>query len=402
VASLLRRIVAPLAVALLAAGLAGEPAVAAPAPPRIESKQAVLVEASTGAVLWQRDAHRPTLVASTTKILSALVARETWPPAKVLTVPIAAERVDGTRLGYQTGMRVRRRDLVAALLQISANDAAETLAAAHPGGRAGFIRSMQAKADSLGCTDSTWRDPSGLDAPGHRASAADLAILGRALLAVPELAAIVRQPSIRYRWPNGKVQYISGHNRFVSDGEDPGALGIKTGFTAAAQHTIVAAQRRGGRTLIAVALGAPSAAKNRDDVRAMFRYGFATTAKIGAEILGVSAVSSNPGSATAPQAASPAPSAQPGGAAAVGAAPRGGLLRWIQARLLVAPIPLATVGAIVLLLIGMMTVRSSGRAARSRRRSRAPVDEEPQDSASGQAFTVAPPTGSFRTRGGGR
>jgi serine-type D-Ala-D-Ala carboxypeptidase (penicillin-binding protein 5/6) len=219
---------------------------------------------------------------------------------------------------------------------------------------------------------------------------------------VPELAATVRQPSIRYRWPSGRVQYISGHNRFVSDGEDPGALGIKTGFTAAAQHTIVAAQRRGGRTLIAVALGAPSAAKNRDDVRAMFRYGFATTAKIGAEILGVSAASSISGSPTAPPAASPSPSAQPGGAAALATIPRGGLLRWIQARLLAAPIPLATVGAIVLLLIGMMTVRSSGRAARSRRRSRAPVDEEPQDPASGQAFTVAPPTGSFRTRGGGR
>jgi serine-type D-Ala-D-Ala carboxypeptidase (penicillin-binding protein 5/6) len=401
VASLLRRIVAPLAVALLAAGLAGGPAVAAPAPPRIESKQAVLVEASTGAVLWQRDAHRPTLVASTTKILTALVAQETWQAAKILTVPIAAERVDGTRLGYQTGMRVRRGDLVAALLQISANDAAETLAAAHPGGRAGFIRAMQAKADALGCTDSTWRDPSGLDAPGHRASAADLAILGRALLAVPELAAIVRQPSIRYRWPNGRVQYISGHNRFVSDGEDPGALGIKTGFTGAAQHTIVAAQRRGGRTLIAVALCAPSAAKDRDDVRAMFRYGFATTAKIGAELLGVSAASSNLGSATAPEAASPSPSAQPGGAA-VAAIPRGGLLHRIQARLLVAPIRLAAVVAVVLLLIGMITVRSSGRAARSRRRSRAPVDEEPQDPASGQALTVAPPTGSFRTRGGGR
>jgi serine-type D-Ala-D-Ala carboxypeptidase (penicillin-binding protein 5/6) len=399
VASLLRRIVAPLAVALLAAGLAGEPAVAAPAPPRNESKQAVLVEASTGAVLWQRAAHRPTLVASTTKILTALVAQETWQAAKILTVPIAAERVDGTRLGYQTGMRVRRRDLVAALLQISANDAAETLAAAHPGGRAGFIRAMQAKADSLGCTDSTWRDPSGLDAPGHRASAADLAILGRALLAVPELAAIVRQPSIRYRWPNGRVQYISGHNRFVSDGEDPGALGIKTGFTGAAQHTIVAAQRRGGRTLIAVALGAPSAAKDRDDVRAMFRYGFATTAKIGAELLGVSAASSNLGPATAPEAASPSPSAQPGGAAVGGAIPRGGLLHWIQGRLLVAPIRLAAVVAVVLLLIGMITVRSS---ARSRRRSRAPVDEEPQDPASGQTLTVAPPTGPFRTRGGGR
>jgi serine-type D-Ala-D-Ala carboxypeptidase (penicillin-binding protein 5/6) len=399
VASLLRRIAAPLAAALLAAGLAAEPAVAAPAPPKVASKHAVLVEASSGAVLWQRDAHRPTLVASTTKILTALVAQETWPPAKILTVPVAAEQVDGTRLGYQTGMRVRRRDLVAALLQISANDAAETLAAAYPGGRAGFIRAMQATADALGCTDSTWRDPSGLDAPGHRASAADLAVVGRALLAVPELAAIVRQPTIRYRWPDGRIQYITGHNRFVSDGEDPGALGIKTGYTAAAQHTVVAAQRRGGRTLIAVALGAPSSAQNRDDVRAMFRYGFATTAKAGAEVLGVGAASSISGSATAPAAASQQPAARHGGAAPAGT-PRRGALDWVQGRLLAAPIPLAALVAVVLLLIGMVTVRSSDRAARSRRRSR--VDEEPPDQAAGPALTVTPPTGSVRSRGGGR
>jgi D-alanyl-D-alanine carboxypeptidase (penicillin-binding protein 5/6) len=349
----------------------------------------VLIEANSGAVLWQRDAHRPALVASTTKILTALVAQETWPPATIFTVPAAAERVDGTRLGYQTGMRVRRQDLIATLLQISANDAAETLAAAYPAGRAGFIRAMQAKADSLGCSDSTWRDPSGLDAPGHRASAADLALLGRALLKVPELAAIVRQPSIRYRWPDGRMQYITGHNRFVSDGEDPGALGIKTGYTAAALHTIVAAQRRGGRTLIAVALGAPSAAQDRDDARSMFRYGFATTPKAGAEILGAGAIA---GSAGAPAAGTPPPAAQQGGAAARATAPRGGPFRWIQGRLLAAPIPLAAVVAIVLLAIGMMTVRSSDRARR-----RAPVDEEPRD----RALRVSPPTGSFRSRGGG-
>jgi D-alanyl-D-alanine carboxypeptidase (penicillin-binding protein 5/6) len=401
VASLLRRIAAPLAAALLVAGLAGTPAVAAPAPPRTASGHAVLVEAGTGAVLWERNAHRPTLVASTTKVLTALVAQETWPPAKIITVPVAAERVDGTRLGYQTGMRVRRRDLVASLMQISANDAAETLAAAHPAGRAGFIRAMQAKADALGCTDSTWRDPSGLDAPGHKASAADLAVLGRALLAVPELAALVRQPSIHYRWPDGRVQVIAGHNRFVSDGEDRGALGIKTGFTDAAQHTIVAAQRRGGRTLIAVALGAPSAARDREDVRAMFRFGFATTAKAGAEILGATAADSVPGSATAPS-ASPPPAAAPGGAAAQATTPRGGLFRWLQGGLLVAPLPLAVLVAAVLLLVGAMTVRSSERAARRRGRARAPVDQEPPDPASRHAYTVTPRPGSLRNRGGGR
>src|SRR6266511_6402064 len=106
----------------------------------------------------------------------------------------------------------------------------------------------------LGCTDSSWRDPSGLDVPGHRASAADLAILGRALLTRPELAEIVAARSTPYRWPDRHVQVISNHNHFVGYGRDPGAIGIKTGYTVAAHSTIVAAQRRGGRTLFAVAL----------------------------------------------------------------------------------------------------------------------------------------------------
>jgi D-alanyl-D-alanine carboxypeptidase (penicillin-binding protein 5/6) len=364
VPSFLRRVIAPLAAALLAAGLVGEPAVAAPAP-RVQSRNAVLIEAGTGAVLWQRDAHRPTLVASTTKILTAIVAQETWPPQALLTVPEAAERVDGTRFGYQAGMRIRRRDLIRSLLQVSANDAAETLAGDYPrGGRAGFIRAMQAKADALGCTDSTWRDPSGLEAPGHRVSAADLAIVGRALLGVPELADLVRQRDLRYPWPSGRIQVVVNHNRFVSEGQDPGALGIKTGFTDAARHTIVAAQRRGGRTLIAVALGAPSALADREDVRAMFRFGFATAPRPGAEILGASPAKAQLGAAavaTAPAGGAPS---QAGAAATLGT-PRHALLRAIHATLLVAPVPLAVVAAVVLMVVGVMTVRS-GRAGRSR------------------------------------
>jgi D-alanyl-D-alanine carboxypeptidase len=361
VLSLLRRVVAPLVAALLAAGLVGEPAFAATAP-RVQSRNAVLMDASTGAVLWQRDAHRPTLVASTTKILTAVVAQETWPPQALLTVPEAAERVDGTRLGYQAGMRIRRRDLIGALLQVSANDAAETLAGNYPrGGRAGFIRAMQAKADALGCTDSTWRDPSGLEAPGHRISAADLAVVGRALLGVPELAALVRQRELRYPWPNGRIQVVVNHNRFVSEGEDPGALGIKTGFTDAALHTIVAAQRRGGRTLIAVALGAPSALQDREDVRAMFRFGFATAARPGAEILGASAAKAQLGDAAAVAGAAAAGTPSQAGAAASLGTPRRTLLRAIQASLLSAPVPLAVFAAIVLMVVGVVTVRSGGR-----------------------------------------
>jgi D-alanyl-D-alanine carboxypeptidase len=383
VPTLLRRVIAPLAAALLAIGLAGEPAVAAPAP-RVQARNAVLMDASTGSVLWQRDAHRPTLVASTTKILTALVAQETWPPQALLTVPEAAERVDGTRFGYQKGMRIRRRDLLAVLLLVSANDAAETLAADYPrGGRAGFIRAMQAKADALGCTDSTWRDPSGLEAPGHRVSAADLAVVGRALLGVPELAALAGRRELRYPWPSGRFQVVVNHNRFVAEGEDPGALGIKTGYTYAAMQTIVAAQRRGGRTLIAVALGARSALQARDDVRAMFRFGFATAARPGAEVLGAAKAQVGEAAtfAGAPAAATPS---QAGTAAGLDQ-PRHALLRAVGATALFAPVPLAVVAAVVLLVVGVATVRS-GRARRSRAAAalRSRRHEPHQDRATGE------------------
>ena len=249
-------------------------------------------------------------------------------------------------------MRIKRHDLLTTLLMVSANDAAETLASAYPrGGRAGFLAAMQAEAAGFGCRDSSWRDPSGLDVPGHRASAADLAILGRALLSNPELAGIVATRSTPYRWPNGRVQVISNHNHFVAYGRDPGAIGIKTGYTVAARSTIVAAQRRGGRTLIAVALGTDDMYK---DVRSMFAYGFAARARPDAEILGRGQVASSVGPTQLQQAAGDRQAARTSAAAG------GGLLN----RLLAAPLPVLATTAVVLLVLGIMVTAFS----RSQRR----------------------------------
>jgi D-alanyl-D-alanine carboxypeptidase len=331
------------------------PPASAVSAPHVLARTAALVDGASGAVIWQRDAHRPVPVASTTKILTALVADDTYVAGKVFTVPQAAEEVDGTRLGYQTGMRVRRHDLLTTLLLVSANDAAETLARAYPrGGRAGFLTAMQAEAESFGCSDSTWRDPSGLDASGHRASAADLAILGRALLARPELAKIVATPWTRYRWPDGRVQVITNHNHLVSKGRDPGAIGLKTGFTESARSTIVAAERRGGRTLIAVALGSDDM---YGDVRSMFAYGFATRVPSGAELLGrdpagrssslgptpLRSRSSRNGSGTA---SSLTPTSNP-----------------LLSRLLPAPLPTLATAAVALLVLGI-TVAALSRSQR--------------------------------------
>jgi D-alanyl-D-alanine carboxypeptidase (penicillin-binding protein 5/6) len=347
----MRRLLAPLTVALFVAALTAAPAAAAPAAPRVMARTGVLMDAGTGAVLWQRDAHKPVLIASTTKILTALVAERSYPADKVFVVPRAAENVDGTRFGYQQGMRVKRHDLLATMLMVSANDAAETLAAAYPrGGRAGFLTAMQSEAAALGCTDSTFRDPSGLDAPGHRASAADLAILGRALLRRAELAGIVSSRTAPYRWPDRHLQVITNHNHFVSYGRDPGALGIKTGYTVAARSTIVAGERRGGRILIAVALGTDDM---YNDVRSMFAYGFATKASPGAAVLGV---------VSAPTTTRGAQTHQAAHAFALGTQRRafrpadsGPILE----RLAAAPVPALATGAIALLLIGVVVTALS-------------------------------------------
>ena len=274
------------------------------------------------------------------------------PAKKVLRVPEAAERVDGTRFGYRTGWLIRRDQLLTTLLLVSANDAAETLAAAWPdGGRAGFLRAMQAKAAELGCTDSTWRDPSGLDAPGHRASAADLAVLGRALLERPTLAKLVGSRVAPYTWPSGRKTVLGNHNHFVGLGRDPGALGIKTGYTTKAGSTIVAAQRRNGRTLVAVVLGSKVM---YDDVRALLGYGFKVKPKVGAELLGV-----RPEPPRGRDRGDPAPAAERV-TGRVSASPSP-LVERLGLRILAAPLPLAALAGVACLLLGGLALSARRR-----------------------------------------
>jgi serine-type D-Ala-D-Ala carboxypeptidase (penicillin-binding protein 5/6) len=340
-----------LALGLVTGWMAIPAAAASPPVPRVEAKAAVVMDAATGAVLWQRQAHRPMLVASTTKILTAIVANDHYAPRKVLRVPEAAERVDGTRFGYRTGWRIRRDRLLTTLLLVSANDAAETLAAAWPdGGRAGFLRAMQAKATELGCTDSTWRDPSGLDAPGHRASAADLAVLGRALLERPALAKLAGSRAAPYVWPGGRRTVLGNHNHFVGWGRDPGALGVKTGYTTKAGSTIVAAQRRGGRTLVAVVLGSKVM---YEDVRALMGYGFKVRPKVDAERLGL--VPDPPEEAVGDGSDVTLPPAAERITGRVSGSPSP-LVERLGPRILAAPVPLAACAGVACLLLGALAL----------------------------------------------
>jgi D-alanyl-D-alanine carboxypeptidase (penicillin-binding protein 5/6) len=336
----------------------GTPALAA-GPPAIPAKAALLADATSGAVLWQRNAHRPVLVASTTKMLTALVAEESFLPTERLVVPDAAERVDGTRFGFKRGMRIARDTLLATLLLTSANDAAEVLARNYRnGGRGGFLAAMQARCAQLGCTDSTWRDPAGLDAPGHKASAADLAIVARALLARPLLANLVGRQHLAIRW-NGRTQVLTNHNKLVRFDTAKGMIGVKTGYTTKSGHTLVAAQRRNGRTLIAVVLDSKS---RYDDARKLLAWGFGVPVPAGAELLGVSSRAVEPPGAPPPVAA-PAPQADSAAPAAAAARPGARQARswWREGSL-----PVAAAGTGTLAVMGAALLIWRGRRRRRR------------------------------------
>jgi D-alanyl-D-alanine carboxypeptidase len=152
---------------------------------------------------------------------------------------------------------------------VSANDVAVMLAEAAGGSVARFARAMDAESKLLGLRGSTWRNPHGLDARGHRSTAYDLAILARAVLRDRWLAGVVRTRHAAFTTPGGRRVTLTAHSRFLLGYR--GAVGVKTGFTDDAGHCLAAAATRGGRTLIAVVLHSPD---NAGDAGRMLDWGF--------------------------------------------------------------------------------------------------------------------------------
>jgi D-alanyl-D-alanine carboxypeptidase (penicillin-binding protein 5/6) len=187
---------------------------------------------------------------------------------ETVTVSAAAGSVGGGGLDLSPGDRMSVHDLLYALLLSSSNEAAAALAE-HVGGTQGaFVTDMNRRARALGARDTHFVNPHGLDATGHYSTAADLARIGAAVLAQPLLAEIVATPSAEIQTPRGpEVE----ENRNLLLDSYPGAIGIKTGRTLGAGNVLVAAARRGDRTIIAVAMHAADAIA---DDRVLLDYGF--------------------------------------------------------------------------------------------------------------------------------
>ncbi|MGQ9458093.1 MAG: D-alanyl-D-alanine carboxypeptidase family protein [Anaerolineae bacterium] len=235
------------------------------APPTLLAEAALLGDETTGQVLWEKNAHEPRAVASTTKIMTALIILERAHLDEEVVVSTAAAYTGGNKVGLAPGERLSVRDLLYGLLLNSGNDAATALAEHVAGTTAAFADLMNAKAQALGMAHTHFVNPHGLDAEGHYSSAYDLWLLAREAMKNSTFREIVATLS----WTSGARMYGNLNLLLTTY---PGADGIKTGTSDWAGECLVASAMRRGHRLIAVVLHSPDRYR---DATTLLDWGFA-------------------------------------------------------------------------------------------------------------------------------
>jgi serine-type D-Ala-D-Ala carboxypeptidase (penicillin-binding protein 5/6) len=240
--------------------------------PGLLAAAAVLVDGKTGRVLWQKHGHERRHVASTTKIMTALLALRRLQPHDIVTVDKSVPRVPLVREGLRAGERVEAWKLFYSLLLFSGNDDALALAIAAGGDKWAFIRSMNAEAKTLGLRDTHFSTPSGVKDADNYSSAWDLAALTRVAMRNERFRRIVQTRVEHVKWsaPTFAKIYVN-NNRLL--GNYAGADGVKTGYTHKAGPCLVASATRGGVSLIAVVLNSPNMYA---DTTQLLNFGFAS------------------------------------------------------------------------------------------------------------------------------
>jgi D-alanyl-D-alanine carboxypeptidase (penicillin-binding protein 5/6) len=258
----------------LAGLLAAAPPVAEaapPPPPELAARAWILVDPDDGAVLASHREARSYPMASTTKLMTAYVARRDLRPGEMVTAPAYTAIPGESLLGLRAGERITVRDLLYGLLLVSGNDAAEALAQAAAGSEDAFVAAMNRAAQRLDLDDTSYANPIGLDEAGNFSSARDLA----------RLAVVLRDdPLFRRIFDTREEVLESGARRRTVVNLNnlvltvPYVNGVKTGHTFGAGYVLVASARRDGVELVSAVLGAPSELERDADTRALLDYGF--------------------------------------------------------------------------------------------------------------------------------
>jgi len=259
-----------LAVVLLL-GAAPVPAIAVIAPPSIAAPSALLTTMD-GTPLWSRAPMSRRAVASTIKMLNAIVVRDSVNLTEVVTVARKASDINNGDVHLLPGQKSTVRQLLEMMLVASANDAAEAVAIHIAGTEKRYVALMNAKAKELGLTHTVAADPHGLS-ERERSTAADLAVLARTVMADPVLRSIVAKKSVLVVRPHRVTRTYKSTNLLF--GHYSGIEGVKTGYTSRSMFCFVSAAKRGDVELLGVVLGAKTLSQRFAQMRTLLDWGFA-------------------------------------------------------------------------------------------------------------------------------
>ena len=226
------------------------PAAADDSPPTVSARAFILVHPDSGRVLYAENADSRMLIASTTKLMTALVASQCLSPDRTATVKEEWTDVEGSAMYLRPGETYTVRELLEGLLLASGNDAALALSEIAAGSTEAFVERMNSKARAMGLENTHFDNPHGLDSPGQYSTAADLAVIMGAACRDPLLCEIM---GLRARCVRGLT--YENHNKLL--GRCPGVFAGKTGYTKAAGRCLVSCCEREGMELICVTLNDP-------------------------------------------------------------------------------------------------------------------------------------------------
>ena len=235
----------------------------------VSAHSAVLIDADSGRVLWSKNADEKMSMASTTKIMTALVAVENADIKSEVKIPSEAVGVEGSSIYLETGETLTLEELLYAMLLESANDAAAAIAIHVGGSIEDFALMMNERAAQMGLESTSFANPHGLDAEGHYTTAGELGVMSAEALKDPDIAKIVSTYRHQIPFGNESRRYLLNHNKMLKLYD--GAIGVKTGFTKKSGRCLVSAAERDGLRLVAVTLNAPD---DWSGHRKMLDYGF--------------------------------------------------------------------------------------------------------------------------------
>lgn len=222
--------------------------------PGVSAEAVLAVDTTSGTTLYEKDPDKKLLPASTTKIITALVAMDYYYDDQILEVRDI--KVEGQKMGLKEGEKIKVADLLEGLLVFSANDAAEVLAQNYAYGREDFIAAMNQKAKDLRLVNSAFTNPTGLDTNGDSitSTARDLIEVAQVAMKNPEFARIVGTKDVTVTSVDGKITHkLANLNELL--GKVPGVLGVKTGWTESARENLVTYVERDGHKIMIAVLG---------------------------------------------------------------------------------------------------------------------------------------------------